>query len=229
MQGFQSSALWILVVLTAVFFGPSKLAAEETDFSARVLAEAENTSVEFISCTEDVTPIGLIVNHEQIDFELADSTTSCQIYRATLPATTDAALMVVSREGESSIVELSFVQRSSFAVSTEVRSVIIFVGGILAAMLVRVLNVFLDPFYHTMRIYIKFRATKRFLVSVSDRFDRDVEVSNDLKKVAKGDYLTNYLLSTKLRARIQLLLTHIVAWKEGTLKPNEFRKLINEL
>ena len=229
MQRVQASALWILVVFFSVLLEPGRLAAEEQSYYARFVADAGSVSVEFISCTDGVTPIGIIFDRQQIDFEPVNSTTACQVYVALLPAPTDFVLLIVSRNEETTLVDLSISQASNGVVSPEVRSVLIFVGGIIAATLGRVLSVFLDPFYHTMRVYMKFRATKKFFISISDRYDRDVEVSNDLVKVAKGDYLTNYLLSTKLRARVRLLLTHIDEWKEGTLKPNDFRNAIQRL
>jgi len=203
--------------------------ANTSEYVLNTSRDGEFLEVEATTCSTNVTPLAVIAERNQVSFELGATTEECRIYLANITPDQQDALILLSVNDQNVLVELQAETENFFSLSPEIRSVLIFVGGLMAAMAGRVLGLLLDPIYHTIRVQMKYIATKKFFNSVSDSFDKDFAVSEDLKKVANGDYLTNFFLTTGRRVKIKNLLEYIEKWKSGELKPREFRERLTKL
>ena len=227
MQAFSRKALWVLVAL--LFASTAPVFAEEQSYAIEQIRSELGLDLEFLSCDDSAKPLLAISSMGQIDLEFVESVGPCKLYK-TVTSTADSwRLVLIDGGGEVVIHDIPNEDESFLGLSSEVRSVLIFVGGLAAAMVGRILALILDPIYHSVKLMMKYRATKKFFASVSDSFDKDFAVSEDLCGVARGEFLTNFLLTTKLRKKIKNLISYIEDWKRNDLKPQDFRDRLSKL
>lgn len=229
MQKFSRETLWLLVVLLVLGIVPFQASAEGEKYLFAIEYGGENIDLEFLSCDLNTHPILVISDVGQTDFKPVEGVGPCQLFMASLPLTTSLDAILIQQEGDTRVIDITERPQSFFALSSEVKSVLIFIGGLLAAMVGRVLALILDPIYHSVKLIMKYRATKRFFASVSDSFDKDFAISDDLYGVARGEFLTNFLFTTNLRKKIQNLLSYIEDWKRNELDPKDFRDRLSKL
>lgn len=229
MQTVSRKALWYLVITTMLAMTPVAGSAEEAQYQVSISADSDAVDVRFLSCNADVVPLVVTSDSGQFEFKSADDVGPCRAFLSSVPYDASLGAILVAQGGEVNIVEMPKQQTSSLSLSSEVKSVLIFVGGLVAAMAGRVLALVLDPIYYSVKLSMKYRASKRFFSSVSDSFEKDFAISDDLLGVARGEFLTNFLLTTSLRRKIQNLIYYIEEWKQNELSPKEFRDRLDRL
>lgn len=218
-----------MVVLILFFNMPLSAAAESAAYYFKTSVTRDSVEVKFFSCDETIVPLFVISNTDQIAFGSGVEIGPCQSYKAS--GSFDARLegILFTQTDKLGIITMLPESKSDYELSSEVKSVLIFVGGLVAAMIGRIFALVLDPIYYSFKLILKYRATKSFFTSVSDSFDKDFAVSEDLRGVARGEFLTNFLLTTNLRKKIKDLVSYIDDWKVNELTPKEFRSRLEKL
>jgi hypothetical protein len=220
MQRCKNKAIWLLVGL---LFASSASLAGSNEYFLHSDDDGAFTAVEFTTCSTSIHPIAILTQRTQVEFDLISSNENCQLYEASTVTVDQSILVLLSKDGRNILLELAKSPSGIASVSPEIRSVLIFVAGLFVAMVGRVLRFLLDPIYNRIRIQMEYNATRKFFLSVSNSFDKDYLVSENLTKVANGDYLTNVLVTAPLRTKIKDLLINIDRWKRSEIRPSEFR------
>jgi len=221
----------VLLISFLFFLQTSVSVAKVTDgaYAVQFRKSGDSIRMQFISCQDSILPQFIVYGAVTSEFEEVKTIDSCTLYEARLRDYASTGALVISNSGELSVVKYEASIGGGWLGSPEIRSVLIFIGGLIAASLARLLSLFLDPVRHTIVACMKFRATKNLVRSKSDSFAKDINVSEDLKRISEGEYLTNFLLRNRFRVRIGALLHLIEEWKQGNVKPEELREKLSKI
>lgn len=215
----------LLSILVSINGASANADTQDHSYSASISSYGKGYLVRFWSCTKDVTLLGYLDDLVLTSPKRQQSSGDCTL--STLQVEKDLSkddYLVVRSANGTNLISMADIEPKDPRFSDEYSSVIVFVGGIIFATLSKILSSFFDPLFYTFNIIRKFGLTKKFFLSVADSFERDFEVSEDLQKAAKGEYISNWLLFPSRRSRIRKLLLNIEDWKARRIEPEEFRQ-----
>jgi hypothetical protein len=224
MQGVSNKALWILVIGIAFFSLAPRMLLAEGQYAVEFFGTESSAGASVTSCSPEIVPIEIIVDGKTTEFDEGVVVGVCRYFVAEAKAGRELVYLVLRVNGESVIIRGVVEGAGRLTVPAEIKGIMIFIGGMLATVFGRVLSLLFDPLYQAIRVYWEYKGLKRFLMSVSDSFEYDLKISDDLLSLSKGGEMTNFLISPRFRRRLYDLLVAVEDWKAHRIMGEELRR-----
>ncbi|NDW02023.1 hypothetical protein [Salipiger sp. PrR002] len=208
--------------LSAVVFCVTETSSAQAAENAR--AVVDNDAVAILTCPPD----GQVISIVGAEIQRREQVGPC--LAAYVPWLGQKYILaVVNSGGEPNVRGFEVVATGEVSFIQRYEKLILFVLGMAAATIGSLAAAAMSPLKQYVVLHIKFRRSRDALLLAANEFERDYEISQELKKVASGKFTANYLISRRFLERCRKLVRATEEWHSEKITGAELSARIKNL